>query len=252
MLKITLSTTLKDSSFNEIYNFAKKASFDGLDYDMGLSDFYKNTKLTEEQKKFVVCLHEPRLMFFFESDFFLRKTLKKALELTNTKNPVLNFHLFNFRKPIFLNGLNLIEKINKWGEKNNVIISFESGTTNMASLVNKEGTNPEAFANFCIKNDLNMTMDTSHLGTFDINIIDFFNQYHKRIKLIHLSDYKNGNQHLPLFTGNLPIKKLLKLIKKLNWNGTIAFEIFKFETIDKNEKFKILENNLKEIRKMLK
>lgn len=87
-----------------------------------------------------------------------------------------------------------------------------------------------------VKNaELFMTFDTTHLGQTGGDILNFYISNKEQIINIHISDYRshwiNKNlvsqayTHLPLNEGQLPIEKLLTLLKKNSYNGLITMEI---------------------------
>ena len=214
--------------------------------------FFKNSKITDDHKEFIVITHMPLMMATFSNLFLLKKTLKKTKEINLAGNKALvNFHLSTFLNPITPKGKLLLSKTIDAAKNLNVNLTFESNPK-LPKILPDATSHPGAFAKFCLENNLKMTVDVSHLATFNTDIVSFFKKYHKQIALIHLSDFKDKKQHLPLFTGDLPLREFLTTLKQVKWNGIIAFEIFKFGKKNKMEKFKILENNLKEVRKILK
>lgn len=77
---------------------------------------------------------------------------------------------------------------------------------------------------------ISMTYDISH--TRDVDIIEEFNKYREKIKVVHLSNkyYNrlNKNQgpkkHLPIAMGDLPIEKFLENLKEKNYSGLVILE----------------------------
>jgi sugar phosphate isomerase/epimerase len=144
-------------------------------------------------------------------------------------------------------------KLLQMAKHSKIRISFESNPVRSYLLLYPLVTrDPDKYAAFCIKNKLPMTMDVSHISHHDYSIVDFFKKYHNQITLIHLSDYKNGQEHLPLGKGSLPIKEFLQVIKKNNWNGQITFEIGNIKNLSsKKEKFNALRDSLLFVRKYI-
>lgn len=78
---------------------------------------------------------------------------------------------------------------------------------------------PEFFMRFD-----HLTLDTTHIGASGIDLLDHYQKVKKNIRHIHLSDYL-GKEHRFPFTGELPLKELLTLLKEDGYDGSISLEI---------------------------
>jgi len=74
--------------------------------------------------------------------------------------------------------------------------------------------------------DLYLTLDLGHANLFGKSVEKFIRNFHKKLKHVHLSDNKGSEDlHLPMGTGNIDWKKILKILKKY-YQGTITLEVF--------------------------
>lgn len=80
---------------------------------------------------------------------------------------------------------------------------------------------------FGIAHNLYFTFDTTHLATFNTDIVASFIKIFRtgRVKNVHLSDFGNHESHLFLGRGELPIVKLLNTMYRLGYEGAITFEV---------------------------
>lgn len=84
---------------------------------------------------------------------------------------------------------------------------------------------------FGIDRNLYFTFDTTHIATFDYDVILAFLKVFKtgRLKHTHLSDYSSPYSHLFLGGGRLPIVRLLNTMKAVDYTGTISLEVSPWE-----------------------
>lgn len=226
----SLEFTYRASGLIELFSVAKELKFDGIDYCATIPDiFYFPQNVLTLSKKYavpVMGIHAPLHLLFFTPSIFYKRLMKLFLLFPDCK--VFNFHLSGFIHPLQQNGKN-IEKLMLLAKKNNVHLTFESNPL-LVGLQHypKVTYDPDLFGEYCINHNLPMTFDTAHIAHCNYDIVLFFKKYHKQIKLIHLSDSIGSMQHLPLGKGNLPIKNLLKEIKRVSYNQLLTFEIDKF------------------------
>ncbi len=84
---------------------------------------------------------------------------------------------------------------------------------------------------FGVDRNLYFTFDTTHLGTFDHDLVRAFLTLFKtgRIRHTHLSDYSPPYSHLFPGGGGLPIVRLLNTMKAVAYTGTISLEVSPWE-----------------------
>lgn len=95
-------------------------------------------------------------------------------------------------------------------------------------------TSKEKFINFVVKNRVPITFDTTHCEHRGDSIIDMFKKVKHLVKNIHLSDFKDGNEHKVLGTGDLPLDEFLKLLKDEEYDGIVTVEL-DFENKNRND-----------------
>lgn len=218
-------------SLSDQMSLAKEAGFDGIDYIATLKDILiKPHKVIAMSKDFglpIRGLHTPLPLVYFTPPFLYQRLFNMIANFPDCR--IFNVHLSGIIHP-FQKKTKTVKKFITLFGKSGIDISFESNPNGYYFLkyYPKETYNPEQFAQYCVKHNLPMNFDTSHIASFDYDIVLFFKKYYKYINLIHLSDYASSVQHLPLGEGKLPLEKLFYEMKRVSYNKTLIFEIFKF------------------------
>ncbi len=70
----------------------------------------------------------------------------------------------------------------------------------------------------------NLTLDTTHLGTWDLDPLDVYRQVRTRVRHIHLSNY-DGREHRRLENGHLPLAELLHSLRDDGYQGVVVVEL---------------------------
>jgi sugar phosphate isomerase/epimerase len=91
---------------------------------------------------------------------------------------------------------------------------------------------------FADKHDLQMALDTSHIGTWDLDLLASVDYFKERLANVHLSDVvestrraENGRsavrvrQHRLPGTGRLPLVEFLQLLALEGYRGPVTFEL---------------------------
>jgi sugar phosphate isomerase/epimerase len=92
---------------------------------------------------------------------------------------------------------------------------------------------------FADRHDLKMTLDTAHLGTFDLDLLDSLEFFDGRVGNIHLSDLRSVphwlmhqprlhsyyRQHQFPGTGTLPLRALLRELSSRGYTGPVTYEL---------------------------
>ena len=255
-MKIILSKFYKAKPFEftyqpfqliELFRIAKELNFDGVDYIATIPDIFTMPKkplaLSKKYGVPILGIHAPMHLLFYTPSFLFNRLINMISLFPDCK--VFNFHLSGFVSHLQKNGRNL-KQFSCLAKKHGVTLSIESNPL-LAGLqyYPKVTYDPELFAQYCIANNMLITFDTAHVGHSNYNIVAFFRKYNKHIKLIHLSDSIGSIQHLPLGKGNLPIKDLLKEIKKSSFNKFLAFEILNFpKGVTEKERTEEIRNSI--------
>ncbi|UCC61878.1 MAG: sugar phosphate isomerase/epimerase [Anaerolineae bacterium] len=69
-----------------------------------------------------------------------------------------------------------------------------------------------------------LTLDTTHLGTWGLDILDVYEQVADRVAHVHLSNFRDGYEHLRLDDGHLPLGAFLERLRG-RFQGTVAVEL---------------------------
>lgn len=69
-----------------------------------------------------------------------------------------------------------------------------------------------------------LTLDTTHLGTWGLDILAVYEQAADRVVHVHLSNFRDGREHLRLNDGDLPLGTFLERLKD-RFQGTVAVEL---------------------------
>ncbi len=69
-----------------------------------------------------------------------------------------------------------------------------------------------------------LTLDTTHLGTWGLDILSVYQQVADRVAHVHLSNYRDGQEHLRLDDGDLPIGAFLERLTG-RFRGTVTVEL---------------------------
>jgi sugar phosphate isomerase/epimerase len=69
-----------------------------------------------------------------------------------------------------------------------------------------------------------LTLDTTHLGTWGLDIVEVYDQVADRVAHVHLSNFHDGREHLRLDDGSLPLGAFLKRLRN-RFQGTVTVEL---------------------------
>lgn len=92
----------------------------------------------------------------------------------------------------------------------------------------------EEFISFAQNNMVPITFDTTHCEHRGYSILEMFKEVKHLVKNIHLSDFKDGNEHKVLGTGDLPLNEFLKLLKDEKYDGIVTVEL-DFDNKERND-----------------
>jgi len=69
-----------------------------------------------------------------------------------------------------------------------------------------------------------LTLDTTHVGTWREDLLNFYQQVKPKVAHIHLSNY-NGREHQLLTNGSLPLAAFLAELVKDKFDGLVSLEL---------------------------
>lgn len=70
----------------------------------------------------------------------------------------------------------------------------------------------------------NLTLDTTHLGTWGAEPVDIYQHWRERVRHVHLSNY-DGEEHRRPEAGDLRLDRLLQALARDDYTGTITLEL---------------------------
>ncbi|MCK6624736.1 MAG: sugar phosphate isomerase/epimerase [Anaerolineae bacterium] len=69
-----------------------------------------------------------------------------------------------------------------------------------------------------------LTLDTTHVGTWRADLLEFYRQIKPQVAHIHLSNF-NGHEHQLLYNGSLPLAAFLAELTKDQFAGLVSLEL---------------------------
>jgi len=233
-MKILFSSgTLHQLPLAEVFRLARDAGFDGCDLviNRSLDGAGFKEKISEAQRILpVYSIHAPfvKLGSWGAHIDALRQSVTTARELGIG---VVNFHPPSWfhRELTFYRWFRKIDDFQKELNCGNVLLAIE----NMPLIGKRLKLAPyllndyKDLIEFGLKKNLYFTFDTTHVATFDRDVIVSFLSFHKtaRLKNVHLSDSQAAKSHLFPGTGDLPIARLLNTMRRVGYDGLVTLEI---------------------------
>jgi len=233
-MKLLFSTgSLFYLPLKEIFSYAKEAGFDGCDViiDRRFNNHrYMDSLMESNEILPVYSIHAPfqRMEEWGTQAQALMRTIHIGKELGAQ---VVNFHPPSWfsLEVSFLQWFKKIKDFQKELNCENLVLTIEnmplSGKTLL--LAPYVLNNYEDLIAFGIERNLYFTFDITHLATFGNDIVVAFLKYFqtRRLKNIHVSDYRDFKSHLFLGRGDLPIVKLLNTIRRLGYDEMVTLEL---------------------------
>lgn len=246
-VKVGLGVKFREFSYYECFSLLEGVDCDGVELLPSSRYLFLNTmsilKLSKQFNVPIISIHAPIYLVPFAPQMLFKNILKLADYFPSADTYIVHISsLLNY----FQHNTKKIKTLNIMAKKKGISICYESNPRFfLTKFYPKETYDPGKFGEFCLENELAITLDTSHISSIGGDIIEFYDKYSKNIKVIHLSDFKNGLEHLPLGYGLLPIEKLLKRIKKSKLFPKIILEIIRFPGVSKKkDKEKIIKESI--------
>lgn len=89
-----------------------------------------------------------------------------------------------------------------------------------------------------------LALDTTHVGTRRVDLLDFYAQLRPQVTHLHLSNYRHGREHQLLAQGDLPLTALLTRLATDGFTGLISLELNAFDL--QAEDMRALRQNLRD------
>ena len=240
-MQIALSTgCLYRNPLSDVFKIASTAGFDGIEL---LVDNYKcNLHVSEIQKLSddygvpILSIHSPFVICDGWGEFWER--IRKSITLAKSLSvPLVNFH--PTRGMLFYHGLNVelnrhVEYYKNYIKDSNIILTIENlpcpAYLRKIPFLNHflplPIDNTYQVAEFAEDTDIQVTFDTTHIGTTGQNLLEIYDVFKDRIANIHLSDYDGEKQHLLLGKGYLPLIKFISQLQNDKYDGVITLETY--------------------------
>lgn len=219
-----------DSSIEEKAKLIKETGFDGV-FLFADSSFDEKYAMSVKYQLNVETIHLPfqkvcNLLWVDDESQNERvkeylETIKKWIKIASEKHiDKVIFHLSQSLNPPQISkiGFERLKKILVYCEKYNVNLALE----NLRYLEYLD----ETLAHVSSKN-LICCFDSGHANCFTKNIEKYdFEKYKGLIKCLHLHDnHGDCDEHLIPFMGNIDYKKLMRELKKINYEGELTLEV---------------------------
>jgi len=247
---ISLSTgTLYIYPLRWTFALAKRAGFDGLELVVGPEVDLRGPeyiqKLVQEFQLPVLSVHPP--LYGYRGWELINESyapyIEKAIALSDAVGArVLVVHPPRAYDYADARGKQFVERV--VGARNSINgHGPKLGVENGARFSGRDNRYilralPELRA-FADKHDFAMTLDTAHVGTFELDLLDSLEWFDGRVANVHLSDLREVphwirnqprlhsyfRQHQFPGTGTLPLRALLRELKRRGYDGAITYEL---------------------------
>jgi len=234
-MKILFSTgSLFYLPIKDIFSIAKEAGFEGCDLliDQNFNDdCYIDTVIECLDVLPVYSIHAPflKIKAWGNNLYALMRAIDVAKRL---KVQVVNFHPPSWYN-MEINFFKWFKKVKDFQKEleceQSLFLTIENmpliGKTLM--LAPYVLNNFEDLIAFGMERNLYFTFDTTHLGTFESDLVAAFLKFLKteRLKNVHVSDYAQFKSHLFIGRGELPIVKLLNTMRRLGYDEMVTLEV---------------------------
>ncbi len=232
--KIVKNKIIGKTDISDVYSQLKKSGVEGIELFLpsrvNTAEIQEVKELLDKNDIKVLSVHPP-LRFFTQTTLSELSELFEIALLLSAKVIVLHIQQAGFQ--IFSE--KYIAGIQELQNKYRIKIGVENRERLAGSRLKPHSWDEYKFADLMKKNNLNITLDTTHLAQAGGNIINFFKNNKERIVNIHLSDYKAHflhttilpvhDRHLPLGKGNLPIVEFLNTLRKEKYQGMVTLEV---------------------------
>jgi len=241
-----LGKFIKQSIFSqknpsEVLLTLKKSGVNGIELLLSSNasdnDLERINQMIRKLNMHIFSIHQP-LSILFDIKISKIENLCQIAKKLGAK--VLVLHINVIGNQIFDKEYNRAVKTLE--KKYDIEIGIENSPKSILTIFNSYCWQENKFSKLIRENDLNITFDTTHLAqaaaasdSVENDIINFYKNNKERIVNIHLSDYKKhflnthlflaNYTHLPLDSGQLPIKEFLQILKQTNYDGLITMEI---------------------------
>jgi len=231
------------------FGLAKRAGFDGLELVIGPEVDWRGAayvnQLSREFNLPILTVHPPLYGYRGWNDINTSYApyMEKALALTESVGArLMVVHAPRAEDARQGVGKEFMEQVVASGSALNGS-GLRLGLENSAKFTDKDDSYilrelPE-LREFVDKHDFAMTLDTAHIGTFDLDLLESLKFFDGRVANVHLSDMREVphwlmnqprlhsyyRQHQFPGSGTLPLQQLLRQLQQRRYDGTITYEL---------------------------
>ncbi len=215
---ILCTESLQGYGLNRIFEFAKKAKYDGIDvninfnqYDTINGDYLKS--LSRDYELPIHAISAPKQI--------ADKKIPKLVKLAKTVNAkVIILHppkILDFKLSSWLK-----KEIPKLREKESISIALENAPagTFLGFIPEYAMTNTQELKKF-----KHISLDTARIGEQKKDLIRAYTSFKKYLVHVHLSNFHKGKKYAPIQEGILPMESFLTKLKQDKYPGAISLKI---------------------------
>ncbi len=210
-----------------LFRLAKETHVDGIEVVLGyqskIGDLFS---LSKRYQIPILSLHQPisieKIFYKTESMFELASKLKAKLVI----HPLKKYSMTSITQQEYL------KKMSHFSKKYHVDMLLENmsprSTLPFYKYVSRSDPSTRSLSDLrvaCKKYEYSLTFDTSHYQSLDLKNDREFLASFNLIKNIHLSDFDDSHQHLPLGDGNLDSSSLLQLLRDKKYSEIVTLEL---------------------------
>ena len=249
-MKLSLSTaSLYIYPLRWIFAIAQRAGFDGVELVISPEVEWRGgayvKKLAAEYGVEIFSVHPP--LFNYRGWKYLHQSivpyLDRALRVTDDVGaPIMVVHMPKARDATAGVGRAFVDRLvseRKNLDGSGLQITLENRPRFRARDAGLILTTPQELRGFADAHDFPLTLDTAHIGTFDLDLIGSYDYFRGRLVNVHLSDLRDVSprvesrpmlhsfvkQHQLPGAGKLPLRDFIALLARERYAGPITFEL---------------------------
>jgi sugar phosphate isomerase/epimerase len=232
-----------------VFAIAKRAGFDGVELvispEVDARGGAYAKKLADEFGLTIFSIHPPLFEYpgWMKLQTSIAPYLDRALKVANDSDaPMLVIHMPKAQDARSGVGRAFIERV--VSERKNL-----NGAGPQIALENRPRfrerdaalilSQPDDLRGFADAHDFPMTLDTAHIGTWDIDLLESYDHFRGRLVNVHLSDLSDVSprvqaapilhsyvkQHQLPGSGKLPLRDFLRVLARERYDGPITCEL---------------------------
>jgi sugar phosphate isomerase/epimerase len=249
-LKLSLSTaSLYVYPFRWIFAIAQRAGFDGVELVISPEAEWRGganvKKLAAEYGLEIFSVHPPLLQYLGWKYLYrsIAPYLDRAMRVTaDLGAPIMVVHMPKAWDATAGVGREFVDRLvseRKNLDGSSLQIALENRPRFRARDAGLILTTPQELRGFADAHDFPLTLDTAHIGTFDLDLIESYDYFRGRLANVHLSDLRDVSprveaqpllhsyvkQHQLPGAGKLPLRNFIAMLAREKYSGPMTFEL---------------------------